>query len=123
MSGRDVHGPDWRDEWDDPRWSRGSGSVYGCGFWAVAILAALLFLGAWLFSPPARADDWQRVPIGRCVGPAVAALILGEGASLRLYSNGVSEYRRKGAPGAVQLRWRERGRCLDAWRVIEERGA
>ena len=124
MSGRDVHGPDWNPDWDDADRFRGSGNIYGVGFWAVVIIAIVLALGVWLFSPPALASEWRVVPAGRCVGPASVAVIFGgEGVRSRALSTGITELRRKGARAMVQLRWRERGRCLDAWRTIEERGA
>lgn len=116
--------PDWQGDWDDADRFRGSGNIYGLGFWAVVVAALALALGVWLFSPPALASEWHVVPAGRCVGQASVAVIFGgDGVRHRLRSDGVSEYRRKGRRAMVQLRWRNRGQCLDAWRAIEERQA
>lgn len=120
MGGREVHGPDWNPEWDDADRARG-GNIYGRGFFLVLAVALALFLAVWLFSPAAEAGQWRIVPAGQCLRPGAIAHLLGGGLRKRLISNGITEYRRKGARVMLQLRWR--GLCLDAWRSIEERSA
>lgn len=122
MGGRDVHGPDWNPDWDDADRFRGSGNVYGCGFWLVVVVAVFLALAAWLFSPPARAGEWRTVPAGRCIGQTqiAAALKTGDGRRLRSGGQAITEIRRGGA--LLELRWRQGARCLDALRTGIEGG-